>query len=131
MSQVVHIGFGTIAKNRVQGNEADTMEAVGVLQDTAAARLARIFTGATPMRIPVRMMRANEASEPTVIEFGTSKEVIFRTASELNFDEAVRLKNDDGSLDVLVRIVAVQWSEAKQAVAARFVKPVANWIIKA
>ena len=107
------------------------MEAVGVLQDNAAARLARIFTGVTPMRIPVQMMRADEAAEPTVIEFGTSKEVIFRTDSELDFDESVRLKNDDGSLDVLVRVIAVQWSDAKQAVAARFVKPVANWIIKA
>lgn len=82
------------------------------------------------MRIPVKMMRADEDVEPTVIEFGTSKEVIFRTESALDFNEAVRLKNDDGSLDVLVRVIAVQWSDAKQAVAARFIKPVANWIIK-
>ena len=106
------------------------MEAVGVLQDNAASRLARIFTGVTPMRIPVQLLRADRVTEPTVIEFGTSKEVIFRTESELDFDEAVRLKNDDGSLDVLVRVIAVQWSDTKQAVAARFVKPVANWIIK-
>ena len=108
------------------------MEAVaGVMQDNAAARLARIFAGVTPMRIPVHMLRGSDPAERTIIEFGTSKEVIFRTDSELDFNEAVRLKNEDGSLDVFVRIIAVQWSEAKQAVAARFVSPVANWIIKA
>ena len=108
------------------------MEAVaGVMQDNAAARLARIFTGVTPMRIPVNMVREDEPAERTIIEFGTCKEVIFRTDSELDFDERVRLKNEDGSLDVFVRVIAVQWSEARQAVAARFLAPVANWIIKA
>ena len=108
------------------------MEAVaGVMQDNAAARLARIFANVMPMRIPVHMVRGGNPAERTIIEFGTSREVIFRTDMDLDFDESVRLKNDDGSLDVLVRVIAVQWSEAKQAVAARFVTPVANWIIKA
>ena len=108
------------------------MEAVAsVMQDNAAARLARIFAGVTPMRIPVHLLRGEHVAERTTIEFGTSREVIFRTDSDLDFNEAVRLKNEDGSLDVMVRIIAVQWSESKQAVAARFTTPVSNWIIKA
>ena len=107
------------------------MEAVaGVMQDNAAVRLARIFTGVTPMRIPIHLVRGDGADERTTIEFGTSREVIFRTDSELDFKEKVRLKNEDGSLDVVVQIIAVQWTDSSQAVAARFTSPVSNWIIK-
>ena len=102
-----------------------------VIQDSPAYRLSRVFPGATAMRIPIRLVREGDgAPEKTTIEFGTAREVIFRTASELEFDEYVRLRNDDGSLDVEVRVIAVQFDEAAQAVAARFVSPANNWIIK-
>jgi hypothetical protein len=100
-------------------------------QENVAGRLARIFPGATPMRIPVRMEReAGGTAERTMIEFGTAREVIFRTSAALDCGDSVRLLNDDGTLDVKVRVIAVQWMDTKQAVAAHFIAPVSNWIIK-
>ena len=99
-------------------------------QENVAGRLARIFPGATPMRIPVRMERDGGSAERTMIEFGTAREVIFRTSAQLDCGDAVRLMNDDGTLDIKVRVIAVQWMDTKQAVAAHFIAPVSNWIIK-
>lgn len=99
-------------------------------QENVAGRLARIFPGATAMRIPVRMERGSGSAERTMIEFGTAREVIFRTSEALDCGESVRLLNDDGTLNVKVRVIAVQWMDTKQAVAAHFVAPVKNWIIK-
>ena len=102
-----------------------------VIQDSPSQRLARVFPGATAMRIPIRMMReGGYPPEKTTIEFGTAREVIFRTQSDLEFDEHIRLRNDDGSFDAEVRVIAVQWDESTQAVAARFTTPSSNWIIK-
>ncbi len=88
-------------------------------QESAAGRLARIFPGATPMRIPVRLERKNGMAENTAIEFGTGQEFIFHTEKHLRFDEVVRLRNHNGSIDLLVRIVASYWIDARQIVAAR------------
>ena len=83
------------------------------------------------MRIPVRMEREISGSaERTMIEFGTAREVIFRTSAALDCGESVRLLNDDGTLDIKVRVIAVQWMDTRQAVAAHFIAPVTNWIIK-
>jgi hypothetical protein len=70
------------------------------------------------------------SSEPTVIEFGTSREVLFRTALGLEFGEHVRVCNSDGSLDAEAFVVAMQLENGQMAVAARFAHEVANWIIK-
>jgi hypothetical protein len=100
-------------------------------QDSPAHRLSRVFPGATAMKIPIRMMREGGfPPEKTTIEFGTAREVIFRTQSDLEFDEYIRLRNDDGSFDAEVRVIAVQWDESTHAVAARFTTPANNWIIK-
>ena len=73
---------------------------------------------------------AFDVSEETVIEFGTSREVLFASNLPLEFDDTVRLKNVDGSLDTEAKVVAVQLGEGKSAVAVRFCREVANWIIK-
>ena len=99
-------------------------------QESASGRLARIFPGATAMRIPVRLERGCGSAERTTIEYGTAQEVIFRTDTDLGFDESVRLLNDDGSFDVEARVIAVQWIDSRQAVAVRFMTPVTNWVVK-
>jgi len=110
-------------------------------QTSAVADLARFFPEATPVRIPVQFTRRNGigndcqpgttgAQESTVIEFGTSREVLFACATPLEFADILRLRNSDGSLDTEASVVAVQYHPGRTIVAARFVNSVPNWIVK-
>ncbi len=112
------------------------------------SRLARFFPDATPVRIPVRLSRASEpaggdgngavdASEnswrplqETVIEFGTPQEVLFVVAQPLEFADHVLVESRDGSLRAEASVVAVQYHPERTVIAARFLKPVPNWIVK-
>jgi hypothetical protein len=98
------------------------------------AMLAQFFPEAVPVRIPVRVTKINSftaaSPEHTVIEFGTPGEVLFASALPLDFEDMVRVKNSDGSLDVEAEIVAIRLHHGKTAVAARFLEDVTNWIIK-
>ncbi|HKS75223.1 MAG TPA: hypothetical protein VJQ82_18600 [Terriglobales bacterium] len=86
------------------------------------------------MRIPVRLTRLSGGeqalSESTIIEFGTSTEVLFASALPLEFADQVRLQNSDGTLDAKASVVAMQYDKGRTAVAARFSQPVSNWIVK-
>jgi hypothetical protein len=110
-------------------------------QTSTVADLARFFPEATPVRIPVQFTRRDYAGdsgqpgavgveESTVIEFGTSREVLFACATPLEFADILRLRNSDGSLDTEASVVAVQYHPGKTIVAARFVNAVPNWIVK-
>ena len=88
------------------------------------------------MRVPVQIARIVESgqspnfTESTVLEFGTPREVLFACNTPLEFADMLRLKNSDGSLDVEVSVVAVQYHPGKTLVAARFRGDVPNWIVK-
>ena len=108
---------------------------------STVAELARFFPEATPVRIPVQFTRRNNAGndsnpggagvqESTVIEFGTSREVLFACVMPLEFADILRLRNSDGSLDTEASVVAVQYHPGKTIVAARFTTSVPNWIVK-
>ncbi|MBV8891128.1 MAG: hypothetical protein JO266_03985 [Acidobacteria bacterium] len=106
--------------------------ATGV-RERAVNRLAKFFSAACPVRIPVRLERgrgAQIAVENTVIEFGTAQEVLFGSALPLDIAERLRVENLDGSLNVEVEVVAVQCHEEERAVAARFLQQVPHWILK-
>ncbi|MGA8215158.1 MAG: hypothetical protein WB799_16295 [Candidatus Sulfotelmatobacter sp.] len=110
-------------------------------QTSPVAELARFFPEATPVRIPVQFTRSRNASnegrpggaaveESTVIEFGTSREVLFACTTPLEFADVLRLRNADGSLDTEASVVAVQYHPGTTIVAARFHTSVPNWIVK-
>ena len=88
------------------------------------------------MRIPVQLARNAQAgesadfSESTVIEFGTPREVLFTCKKPLEFADVLRVRNSDGSLNVEVSVVAVQYHPGNTFVAARFLGEVPNWIVK-
>ena len=88
------------------------------------------------MRIPVQIAPMVEGgatsnfSESTVVEFGTSREVLFASKTPLEFADHLRLRTSDGALDVEVTVVAVQYQPGKTLVAARFRTDVPNWIVK-
>ncbi len=98
--------------------------------------LARFFPDATPVRFPVQLTRLIEDngvadfSESTIIEFGTSREVLFASKAPLEFGDQLRVRNSDGSLDEHASVVAVQYQPGKTLVAARFKRDVPNWIVK-
>jgi hypothetical protein len=97
--------------------------------------LARFFPGAMHVRIPVRVWKGRSgkpaSTEQTMIEFGTAEEVLFVSALPLDFEDIVRLRNADGSLDITAKIVAMHLYHDKMAIAAKFFEDVPNWIIKA
>jgi len=107
-------------------------------QSSLVAGLASFFPEASPVRIPVQLARTLTGdetstarfSESTVIEFGTPREVLFVSATPLEFADVVRLRTADGSLDIEASVVAVQYHPGKTVVAARFLKEVPNWIVK-
>jgi hypothetical protein len=105
-------------------------------QSSSVAELARFFPEATPVRIPVQLMRSGQqaggqsSGESTVIEFGTSREVLFACTTPLEFADVLHLRNADGSLDIEASVVAVQYHPGKTLVAARFLGEVPNWIVK-
>lgn len=104
----------------------------------AVAGLARFFPEAAPVRIPIQLARTLEPgnsaaasfTESTVIEFGTTREVLFACNMPLEFADVVHLRNSDGSLDTEASVVAVQYHSGRIVVAARFRKEVPNWIVK-
>src|SRR5437879_6301575 len=104
------------------------------MAESQIERLARFFPTAIRVSVPVRVSTVAAiagSGEDTVIEFGTANEVLFSSVLPLEFEDKVRLKSADGSLDAEADVVAVQLSNGKLAIAARFSRRVTNWIIKA
>ena len=112
------------------------------LEPTAVARLAKFFPQAAPVRIPIRLSRAQSRGlnsgktqehvflQETVIEFGTPREVLFAIDHPLEFADRVLVESRDGSLCAEGYVVAVQYHPERTVVAARFLKEVPNWIVK-
>jgi hypothetical protein len=97
--------------------------------------LAKFFPGVMQVSIPVRVCKGRSgkatSSEQTMIEFGTAEEVLFVSGLPLDFEDIVRVRNADGSLDITAKIVAMHLYQDKMAIAAKFLENVPNWIIKA
>jgi hypothetical protein len=108
--------------------------APALTRESSTTKLAKFFPNATPVRIPVRLTRMGDAtsttSESTIIEFGTPQEVLFASTLPLEFADKLRLRNSDGTLDTEACVVALQCNGGNRAVAARFTREVANWIVK-
>ncbi|HYH00498.1 MAG TPA: hypothetical protein VD837_15295 [Terriglobales bacterium] len=108
--------------------------ASGIAAQSIVARLAEFFPDATPVRIPVRVTGGEVGgvglTETTVIEYGTPNEVLFASSLPLEFADQLTITNTDGSLETDVFVIGVQYHSGRTAVAARFMRPVKNWIVK-
>lgn len=97
-------------------------------------KIARLFPGATQVRIPVSVYGASpriiDLAENTVIEFGTANAVFFNSGLPIEINDLLEVENADGSLSADAVVMAVQHCEGNRAVAAKFLWPVENWIIK-
>ena len=102
----------------------------------SVADLARFFPAAMPVRYPVQLTRVLEQnavsdfSESTIVEFATSRELLFASKAPLEFGDQLSVRNSDGSLNEPASVVAVQYQPGKTLVAARFKRDVPNWIVK-
>lgn len=94
-------------------------------------QLAKFFPQSMPLRLAVRVSQPDSdwQGEAAVIEFGTSREVLFAVFQPLEFGDRVRLQNSDGTFDIDATVVAVQYHDGRTAVAARFTSAVPNWIV--
>ena len=99
------------------------------------AELAKLFPGAVPVRVLVKLSKGDSANgscaEQTLIEFGTREEILFVSGLPLEFDDTVRVRSTDGTLDSNAIIVAMRFHDDKMAFAAKFLKDVSNWMIEA
>ncbi len=116
------------------------------VESDIVGRLAKFFPEATPVRIPIKLSRVNGNGnrngnktiheddcvffQETVIEYGTPQEVLFALGRPLEFADRVLVESKDGSLHAEASVVAVQYHPERTVVAARFLKPVPNWIVK-
>ena len=104
------------------------------IEQTCVEKLAQLFPNASPLRIPVRVSTLGttrrQLCEHTMIEFGTSQEVLFASTLPLEFEDRVHLSNSDGSLDIHANVVAVRYHGGRKAVAVRFVDKVENWAVQ-
>jgi hypothetical protein len=91
--------------------------------------LAQFFPDAMPLHLAVRV-ETKGVFEQTVIEFGTTDEVIFASALALEFGDRLTISTSDKSLEAGVEVVALQFQGGAAAVAARFLERVPNWIVK-
>jgi len=126
------MGFLKDAGNQVRGAKGES-EARQGNGSTEIDRLAQFFPDGTKVKMPVQVARLPLGSETTktVLEYGTSREVIFRCALPMEFGDRVRLTNKDGSLDAEGEVTAVQIGTSETLVAVRFIREIPNWIIKA
>jgi hypothetical protein len=119
-----------------KGAELPYETELGTVLDVPACvdRLAELFPSASPVRIPVQLSTMSvgrqRLQERTVIEFGTSQEVLFGSSLPLEFEDRIHIATSDHSLDVRATVVAVRYDGGRKAVAARFESEVENWIIK-
>ena len=103
-------------------------------RESSTAKLAKFFPEAAPVRIPVRLSRVasdgKALTESTILEYGTSREILFASSLPLEFADILRVQNSDGTLDTQACVVALQYNGGRTAVAARFTQEVPNWIVK-
>jgi hypothetical protein len=130
-NEVRGMTFSREAQVHVSGNgvRSELAESPG----SELERLAQFFPEGTRVNVPVEVaLLPTGASErvSTVLEYGTSREVIFRCALPMEFGDRVRLTNRDGSLNAEAEITAVQIGGSETLVAARFTSDIPNWIIK-
>ena len=93
-------------------------------------RLAGFFPEAVRVQIPVSITPIGERplqGESTVIQFSTPQEALFESRMPLDFEDRVRVKTNDGSLDAEASVVAVQFANGQTAVAVRFAEVSSEW----
>jgi hypothetical protein len=98
---------------------------------SCAGQLARFFSQARPVRIPVTVTALRGGNlklrEAAVVEFGTAEHAIFISTLPLEFDDRVRVESDRKQV-ADATVVAVQYQEGRKAVAVKFTNGPCTWV---
>src|SRR5260370_40819493 len=86
-------------------------------------RLVQLFSGATPMRIPISVVvprgKGQGLEENTTIEYGAATMVFFESRLPLELEDKFHLQNSDGSLGADAIVVGLRFDGGRRAIAAR------------
>jgi len=101
--------------------------------DSTVSKLAEYFPAATPVSVPVRLHATdnsgNQFSQSTLIEFCTSREVLFAAPVPLEYQERILLESACGSFIADASVAAMRCDNSRRAVAARLARRVPDWIL--
>ena len=102
-------------------------------EDSTVSKLAEYFPAATPVSVPVRLHATdnsgNQFSQSTLIEFCTSREVLFAAPVPLEYQERILLESACGSFVADASVAAMRCDNSRRAVAARLARRVPDWIL--
>jgi hypothetical protein len=97
-----------------------------------AEQLAKFFPKLAAIRMPVKVSptRAGQSrlQESTVLEFGAGEIAIFLSNLPIEFDDRVRVSQQDGKRSVEAAVIALQYHEGRKAVAVRFLNGACDWM---
>jgi hypothetical protein len=97
-----------------------------------AEQLARFFPEAKTVRIRamLRPLRsgADQVREPVVVEFASAKRGIFSSKLPLEFDDRVRISDEEGTAECDATVVAVQYHDGEKAVAVQSADKQIFWV---
>ena len=126
------MGRCVCGERRDEGEQiVSSKAAVEMSGESFVNRLAGFFPEAVRVKIPVDITPLGDralAGESTVIEFGTPQEALFQSKMPLDFEDRVRVKNADGTLDAEASVVAVQFANGQTVVAVRFAGISGDWL---
>jgi hypothetical protein len=107
---------------------------MGIIADETgcAEQLVKFFPKLSAIRIPVRVssLRAGQAKlqESAVLDFGAGEIAIFLSNLPIEFDDRVRISQQDGKRSVEAAVIALQYHEGRKAVAVRFLNGACDWM---
>ena len=108
-------------------------QALTANQQDCAEQLARFFSQARPVRIPVQVTasRGGRTSlrESAIVEYGGPEHAIFLSTLPLEFDDHVRIEATGEGRAVEATVVGVQYHEGRKAVAVRFSQGPCDWVV--
>jgi len=100
-------------------------QALTANQQDCAEQLARFFSQARPVRIPVQVT-ASRGGRTSLRE---SAIVEFLSTLPLEFDDHVRIEATGEGRAVEATVVGVQYHEGRKAVAVRFSQGPCDWVV--
>jgi hypothetical protein len=120
------------AGSEVQTRNKTTLKEAAPFLPGCAEQLARFFPDLerVSLRAVLTPLRNNakKVQESVLVEFASAERAVFGSTLPLEFDDRIRLQNEDLTSDLFARVVAVQYHEGHKAVAVQFMNGRCSWV---
>lgn len=101
---------------------------------SCAEQLARFFPQVAPVQIAAHVIAVRrggkQLKEMVTVQFSGREHAIFVSSLPIEFNDAVRLMQQEGQDTVEGSVVAVQYEEGRKAVAVRFAGGRGEWLAR-